>query len=263
MGVVAPVAAVLLLALVLLLTVEQKAPREPAGGQGAVFTDSVGIEFVAIPGGTFTMGSPPGGDPGEQPAHEVHVQPFLMSRYEITQAQWEAVMGGNPSLFRHPQRPVDRVTWLDVQSFIQALNQREGGRRYRLPTEAEWEYAARAGGAGRWFFGDDPDLLPRYAWFGQTSENIGTRPVGRALPNPWGLYDVYGNVWEWVQDCYHENYQGAPPDARNWPGGDCSQRMVRGGGWNSPLEYARSAVRGSYAPHLDDASNGFRLVLER
>lgn len=236
---------------------------EAKAGRPQSITNSVGIELVAIPGGSFSMGSAPGqGAADETPARTVQVAPFYLSKYEVTQAQFQAVMGYNPSAFANPQRPVDQVTWLEAQSFIEALNRAENTPRYRLPSEAEWEYAARAGSDAPWFFGNDSGRLGRYAWFGRSGD-VGTRPVGRGVPNPWGLYDMYGNVWEWVQDCWHEDYAAAPPTGGVWSGGDCGLRMLRGGGWNSPADFARSAVRGSYAPHLNDAANGFRLARSR
>ncbi len=260
------VPALLVVALALFLAWILSQLRDTAAGDaeqaGAlrVFTNSIGMQFVALPGGTFWMGSPEGvGLPEERPRRQVRVAPFYMGRHEVTQAQWERVMGYNPSAHRGPRRPVEQVTWHEVQAFLRALNRLEGTTKYRLPSEAEWEYAARAGTETRWFFGDDPSLLHRYAWFGQRGD-VGPRAVGRGAPNPWGLYDVYGNVWEWVQDCWHGNYEGAPADGRVWAGGDCSLRMLRGGGWNSPAEYARSAVRGSYAPELNDMANGFRVA---
>lgn len=233
------------------------AAQDGAAPQQQNVTNSVGIELVPIAGGSYVMGSETGGD--EAPSRQVTVAPFYLGKYEVTQAQWQAVMGYNPSAYRHPQRPVDQVTWLEVQSFIDKLNRAENTSRYRLPSEAEWEYAARAGSSTTWFFGNDAAPLERYAWVNKTGD-IGTRPVGRGAPNPWGLYDMYGNVWEWVQDCWHDNYAGAPPVGGVWSGGDCSLRMLRGGGWNSPPAFARSAVRGSYAPYLNDNANGFRLA---
>ncbi len=263
--VVVPALAVVVVALFVALVPQRTGQQTlPEGGDIAsshVLSNALGMEFVFISGGTFIMGGDASAE--EQPPRAVDVRPFYLGKFEVTQAQWEQVMGYNPSLYPNPRRPVDQVTWLDVQSFIERLNAMEGGGRYRLPSEAEWEYAARAGGTARWFFGDDGGSLPRYAWYGQSGD-VGTRLVGRGAPNPWGLYDIYGNVWEWVQDCWHGDYRGAPSDARVWmDGGDCGRRMVRGGGWNSSARAARSAARGSYAPNLDDASTGFRLALSR
>lgn len=262
-----PVLLVIGLALALVLVVGkpgtaplQTADTQPRPSQAT--HNFAGVPMVLIPGGSFVMGSVTNtraGGAGELPQRTVAVAPFYLGKHEITQAQWVAVMDYNPSRYKDPRRPVDQVTWLQAQEFIQKLNQLEKTNKYRLPSEAEWEYAARAGSASAYFFGDDPRQLERFAWFGAEND-IGSAPVGKKLPNPWGLYDIYGNVWEWVEDCAHPDYQGAPPDARPWPGGDCSVRRVRGGGWNSPADYARSAVRGSYVPDLNDSGTGFRLA---
>jgi formylglycine-generating enzyme required for sulfatase activity len=259
-AVVLPVVLVIVLAVALTLAFEQHDAKPVPPGLQTV-TNSVGIQLVPIPGGSFIMGDG-GGDSSESPPHPVHVAPFYLGKYEVTQAEWQAVMGSNPSTYKHPQRPVDQVTWLEVQSFINRLNRLEGTSLYRLPSEAEWEYAARAGTTTKWSFGDDPSQLSRFAWYGQQGD-IGTQLVGGRAPNPWGLYDMYGNVWEWVQDCWHENYNGAPGEGTIWSGGDCSLRMLRGGGWNSPAAYARSAVRGSYSPQMNDPADGFRIARSR
>lgn len=260
-AIVIPVAVVIALALLLTLLPGKQADKTTDGPQ--ILTNSIGMELVPIPGGSFTMGGDPaGGAASELPPHTVQVAPFYLGKFEVTQAQWQAVMGDNPSSYKHPQRPVDQVTWLQAQSFIERLNRLEGTTLYRLPSEAEWEYAARAGTTAKWSFGDDASQLGRFAWFGQQGD-IGTRPVGRGMPNPWGLFDMYGNVWEWVQDCWHDNYDGAPREGTIWSGGDCSLRMLRGGGWNSPAAYARSAVRGSYAPQMNDPADGFRIARSR
>jgi formylglycine-generating enzyme required for sulfatase activity len=163
--------------------------------------NSIGIDFVLIAAGEFLMGSE-SGDSDEKPVHRVRISKnFYLGKYEVTQAQWHAVMGDNPSRFKGDTLPVEQVSWEDAQKFIERLNAQEGGTKYRLPTEVEWEYAARAGTTTAYSFGDNPRPLGEYAWF---SENFGntTHPVGQKQPNPWGLYDMHGNVWEWVQDWY-------------------------------------------------------------
>ena len=220
-------------------------------------SNSIGMQLVKIPAGRFTMGEDV---PGRGPLREVRVASYYMASHEVTQAQWMAVMGHNPSQFKDPRRPVEQVTWLAVQTFLEELNRLEGTNKYRLPTEAEWEYAARAGSETRYFFGEQASALRRFAWFGL---NNGSRPVGSKQPNPWGLYDIYGNVWEWVQECWHDDYSDAPADSRLWGGGDCSHRVLRGGGWNTGAEYLGSAVRGSYPANGEDMNNGFRVVLGR
>jgi formylglycine-generating enzyme required for sulfatase activity len=153
--------------------------------------------------------------------------------------------------------PVERVSWNDASSFVQKLNQKEGTEKYRLPTEAEWEYSARAGTRSAYFFGDDEGSLGTYAWFGGNS-GLKTRPVGEKSPNPWGLYDIYGNVWEWVQDFYGD-YAG---DAATDPQGpsEGSARVNRGCGWNSTAVYCRSAYRYRYAPGIRDDNLGLRVA---
>ncbi len=156
----------------------------------------LGMEMVLIPAGEFQMGSNTG-DSDEQPVHTVRIsRPFYLGTYEVTQGQWQAVMGRNPSWFTgEPTRPVERVSWDNIQIFLQQLNAREGGAGYRLPTEAEWEYAARAGTSTAYSFGDDEQKLGEYAWYRANASNT-TRPVGLKTPNAWGLHDMHGNVWE-------------------------------------------------------------------
>lgn len=220
-------------------------------------TNRFGMHFINLPAGQFKMGNEA---LGYGPERVVQVRPFYMGSHEVTQAQWQAVMGYNPSEYKDPQRPVEQVAWTEVQAFLEELNRQEGTNRYRLPSEAEWEYAARAGSEADYFFGDNVALLKRYSWFG-AKPNTGTRPVASKAANDWGLHDMYGNVWEWVQDCWHDNYQGAPTDSRVWGGGDCSLRVLRGGGWNNQAQNLGSAVRGSYSVNFVDVSNGFRVAV--
>ena len=220
-------------------------------------SNSIGMQFVKLPAGRFMMGDE---SPSRGPVREVQVRSIYMATHEVTQAQWQAVMGFNPSSYKDPRRPVENITWLETQSFLEELNRLEGTNKYRLPSEAEWEYAARAGSEGTYFFGDDVSQLRRYAWF-DAQARIGSTAVGQRQPNAWGLYDMYGNVWEWVQDCWHDDYTNAPPDSRVWGGGDCSLRVLRGGGWANQADYLGSTVRGSYEAKFEDNSNGFRVVL--
>ncbi len=170
--------------------------------------NSIGMEFVLIEAGTFQMGSPAGErgwDDDEGPVHEVTIsQPFYLGKYEVTQGEWQAVMGSNPSRFSNCGRtcPVENVSWDDAQKFIGALNRREGMETYRLPTEAEWEYAVRAGTRTAYHFGNAAGELYLYAWYGDTGVFFpeGTHPVGQKQPNAWGLYDMHGNVREWTAD---------------------------------------------------------------
>jgi formylglycine-generating enzyme required for sulfatase activity len=217
------------------------------------------IELVRIPPGSFMMGST-NGQADEKPVHQVTINySFYMGKYEVTQAQWQSVMGNNPSNFKDcgGNCPVEQVSWDDAQSFIQRLNGMNDGYTYRLPTEAEWEYACRAGTTG-----DYAGNLSDMAWY---SENSGskTHTVGGKQPNAWGLADMHGNVWEWCQDWYHETYHGAPTDGSAWlSGGEQKYRVLRGGSWSYDASDARSAYRryDSLDSRVDLNSFGFRVV---
>jgi formylglycine-generating enzyme required for sulfatase activity len=184
--------------------VVSRPPESTAAGRG--FKNSVGMDFVWIPDGEYMRGSP-GNEPGrgsdEGPQHRVILtRGFHMQTTEVTQGQWRSVMGNNPSGFQSgDDYPVENVSWNDVQAFIRKLNGMESGVSYRLPTEAEWEYAARAGSRTRFYFGDDEGRLKDYAWYDANS-SLRTQPVGRKKPNAWGLYDMHGNVWEWCSDWF-------------------------------------------------------------
>ena len=241
-------------------------PSEPV--IATTFTNTIGMEFVRIPAGEFAMGSPPdeeGRYSDEGPVHHVTIEnPFYMGRYEVTQEQWRTVMGDNPSRFKSDNLPVECVSWDDVQDFIRKLNRKEGTDKYRLPSEAEWEYACRAGTTTRYSFGDGESKLGDYAWYRDNSD-YQTHLVGQKKPNPWGLYDMHGNVWEWVQDCWHGNYNGAPDDGSAWAEYYSCLRVARGGGWRSDLRCCRSATR-IWPDALDvcfGAKIGFRLVREQ
>lgn len=169
-----------------------------------------GSKFVPIPAGTFQMGSPKSetGRFSDETQHPVTItQPFEMQTTQVTQSEWEKVMGNNPSRFKGSSRPVERVSWDDVQKFISKLNESQSEYVYRLPTEAEWEYACRAGTTSAYFFGDDAKDIQQYAWTSVNSDDQ-THDVGTLKPNPWRLYDMCGNVWEWVHD-WHAPYEVA------------------------------------------------------
>jgi formylglycine-generating enzyme required for sulfatase activity len=172
-------------------------------------------------------------------------------------------MGVNPSRFQDdPTHPVERVSWDDVQAFIRALNEREASSKYRLPTEAEWEYAARAGSSTAYFFGDDPGQLGDYAWYLDNSDRT-THPVGQLKPNPWGLHDVYGNVWEWVQDLSGNYSKEDVVDPQGPSSNGSSYRIVRGSGWDGDVDRCRSAYRSDdLQDQADNDRLGFRLVRE-
>jgi formylglycine-generating enzyme required for sulfatase activity len=218
-------------------------------------TNSIGMEFVPIPAGEFVMGSPDSDGEAretEKPQHKVIIsRPFYLGKYVATQAQWEAVMGNNPSRFKGRSNPVEMVSWDDVQEFIRKLNEKEGTDKYRLPTEAEWEYAARAGTTSVYSFGDDFEDLERYGWY--DDESGSTHPVGQKEPNGWGLYDMHGNVNEWVLDWYGR-YPGSPATDPQGPASGVD-RIYRGGAGRS-----RSATRGIFPPGGRDDALGFRLA---
>ena len=232
-------------------------PLEAQSTPEKTFTNSLGMEFVLIPPGTFKMGSE-SGDADERPIHQVTIsKPFYMGKYEVTQSQWQTIMGNNPSLFpSDPKRPVDQVTWDDAQAFIRKLNAMEGAQLYRLPTEAEWEHAARAGSPSIYSFGNDPKQLGEYAWYRANSERR-THPVGQKQPNAWGLHDMLGNVWEWVQDWEGKYPSGPVTDPKGPESG--TYRMRRGCGWNNEANVCRVANRYSVVGFRDDFL-GFRVV---
>jgi formylglycine-generating enzyme required for sulfatase activity len=211
-------------------------------------------DFVRIAAGKFMMGST-NGESDEQPVHRVRIsRDFEMGKHEVTQAQWEAVMGNNPSNFKGPDLPVETVSWDDVQEFINKLNQSDNKYQYRLPAEAEWEYAARAGSTGD-YAGD----LDAMAWYYDNSDSK-THPVGQKQANAWGLYDMHGNVWEWVQDWYDSDYYAQSPGADPRGPSSGSFRVLRGGGWGDDARYCRSAFRGSFSPDSRFVFLGLRLV---
>ncbi|ANQ25138.1 hypothetical protein BA894_01135 [Vibrio natriegens] len=243
------------------------------------FENSVGMVFVSVSAGAFLMGSADGDLNAydvEKPQHKVVLtKPFLIATTEVTQEQWEEVMGSNPyTLTRSnpyynlpgmkkritkPTHPAT-VSWEDAQEFIHKLNQREGVNAYRLPTEAEWEYAARAGTQTAYSFGNDSSLLAEYAWYGEDFTSGGSHAVGTKKPNPWGLYDVHGNVWEWVQDWYADRYPTTSETIDPVGPANGDHRVVRGGSWHATATSWRSAFRKPYAPDYRGISIGFRVV---
>ncbi|MDD4930520.1 MAG: SUMF1/EgtB/PvdO family nonheme iron enzyme [Gallionella sp.] len=251
----------------------QKAARERA---------AMGIDMVRIPAGSFAMGCEnakcessetgvwiwkrtlttcsKGNDcyPSENPVHTVSLAAFELGKTEVTQGQWKAVMGGPPPELAFKDCgdtcPVERVSWNDVQTFIQKLNA-QTGKTYRLPSEAEWEYACRAGQSSNYCGGDNVDNV---AWYNSNSGGK-MHPVGGKQANAWGLYDMSGNVYEWVQDPWHSDYKGAPTDGSAWQ--DSSDaRVLRGGSWNGLPRNVRAANRGSFTATGRDVFFGFRLA---
>ncbi len=227
----------------------------------ADITQEVGAQMVRVEGGSFMMGCTPEQercDPDEHPVRTVRVEPFEISRFEMTQELWEAVMGENPSTFGDcPKCPVETVGWNDVQAFLRKLNA-EGGR-YRLPSEAEWEYAARGGPLTKGHpYAGSADRA-EVAWYHENSGN-GTRPVGRRQANELDLFDMSGNVREWVRDCWRGSYDGAPADGSAREEGDCRRRAIRGGSWSGKPDDIRSANRLWYPTDFRNNNLGFRLA---
>ena len=232
--------------------------------------ETTGMEFVFVPGGCFQMGSNDGCS-DEKPVHKVCLDGFWMGKYEVTQAQWETVMGDNPSRFKGADRPVEQVSWNDAQAFLKNFRSLGdfGNLTPRLPTEAEWEYAARAGTTTPFFFGetisvDQANYDGNYT-YGKGNKGVyreQTTDVGSFPPNDFGLYDLHGNVWEWVADTYHDNYKGAPTDGSVWGNlGDGKAKVLRGGSWDSNPDTCRSANRNRNAPGSRYNDVGARVVV--
>ena len=244
--------------------------------------NDIGMQFVLIPAGEFVMGTSQAqvdavaGDQQsyrnwmqyERPQHRVVIsRPFYLGKYPVTQGQWQAVMSENPSRFKagwksligrdHAAYPVERVSWNEAQEFLTKLNERDAEREYVLPTEAQWEYACRAGSGAIYHFGDDAAQLHDYAWYGDNSGGK-TRPVGQKQPNAWGLYDMHGNVWEWCQDRYGPYADEAATDPKGPETG--AVRIIRGGSWADAAQDARSAHRNRYLPEYRFGDLGFRCV---
>ena len=224
--------------------------------QAAYFKEDLGngitLEMVQIPGGSFKMGSPEsekGWSESESPQHQVNVPGFSMGKFVVTQEQYQQIMGNNPSRFSGAKRPVEKVSWNDAVEFCQKLSQ-QTGREYRLPSEAEWEYACRAGTTTPFHFGETitTDLANYNGTYTYASEPKGkylqkTTDVGSFPPNAFGLYDMHGNVWEWCQDDWHNNYIDAPKDGSGWTSRSGNTKVVRGGSWFNVPRNCRSASR--------------------
>jgi eukaryotic-like serine/threonine-protein kinase len=256
--------------------------------------DGVILNMVAIPGGTFLMGSPEieeGHEDIESPQHSVTIAPFHMGKFAVTQAQYQAVVGNNPAHFKGKKRPVENVSWNDAIAFCQKLSKKTGNH-YRLPSEAEWEYACRAGTTTSFHFGETitsnlmnfngyyaygsvfdeiitSDLVKfdRYGAYSSVLLAGGYRArtveVGSFPPNGFGLYDMHGNVWEWCADHWHDNYQGAPIDGSAWIDKNAETsawRVLRGGSWDNAPRFCRSASRSDPDAGFRSYLNGLRVV---
>jgi formylglycine-generating enzyme required for sulfatase activity len=243
------------------------APAKPPGPPKESALDlgnNVTMKLVLIPAGNFLMGSPQYEKDrlgNEGPQHEVTIsKPFYMGAFEVTQVQYEQIMGKNPSDFKGGQNPVERVSWDDAVEFCKEFS-RKTGRNVRLPTEAEWEYACRAGSKTRFCYGDDNGKLGDYAWYQMNSDSK-PHPVGQKNPNDWGLYDMHGNVWEWCSDWYAGSYANInmtdPPGSASG-----TNRVLRGGDWSHAASSCRSARRLRGIPDLGSFfSFGFRVAMD-
>lgn len=252
-------------------------PTSRTGHKYSEDLNGVKLEMVEIPAASFCMGSSPpyekeffkGELPykDEGPQHRVTMQSFYIGKYEVTQAQYQAVMGVNPSKFKGRNLPVETVSWNDAKEFCRRLSQM-AGREYRLPTEAEWEYACRAGTTTAFAFGDSlsadqANFDGRYPFGGAAKGDFRrqTTPVGSFQPNAYGLYDMHGNVSEWCEDWKHDSYNGAPTDGSAWlSGGEQKSRVLRGGDWGSFARHLRSAAREGNKPDAHPWFFGLRVV---
>ena len=276
-------AATLCLSASLLLTVclvPGQQVDQPGGesSEAEVIRTTTGFEMVLIPAGSFEMGSDHG-RADEAPVHTVSVDAFYMDRFEVTQQQYGQLVLGNPSHFKGPKHPMEQVSWAAATLFCNARSRAEGlepcydedtvecdfeAEGYRLPTEAEWEYACRAGAAADYSFGDDAAELGECAWYADNSLDT-THPVGEKKPNPWGLYDMHGNVAEWCNDLYDPRYYEESPEKSPSGPADGDEYILRGGAWNSSPDECRSAYRLGDDPGFQDPCFrgdhiGFRCV---
>ena len=227
-------------------------------------TNSIGMKFMVIPPGEFMMGSPEteARRVDDESQHRVTItKPFYLGETEVTQEQYQKVMGTNPSRFKGPQKPVETVSWDDAVEFCRKLSaipaEKTAGHVYRLPTEAEWEYACRSGTTTSYSFGDSESELGAYAWYKDNSGKT-THPVGGKKPNAWGLYDMHGNVWEWCQDWYGDYPSGSATDPIGATSG--SLRVFRGGSWYDSARHCRSADRSGDTHEARGINLGFRVL---
>lgn len=224
-------------------------------------SEDISFEMIGVEGGPFKMGNAEeDAFDHELPVHEVGIENFYLGKFPLTQDIWKKVMGTNPSSFEGNDRPVETVSWNDVQEFLQKLNE-QTGKKYRLPTEAEWEYAARGGKYSEEYLYAGSDKLKEVGWYIENEGNE-TRAVGQKMANELGLYDMNGNVWEWVEDQWHDDYKGAPVDGSAWVDLEKgSSRVVRGGGYGYDARDCRVSDRANLRPYGRSSNIGFRLAL--
>lgn len=260
--------------LLVLVAISLTAPGNQAAnqdGRDAILRRFVD-EFVLLTPGkgkfpaSFKMGTD-GGAADAKPVHSVTIgYPFAIAKYEVTQELYEAIMGKNPSRWKGKRNSVEMMSWDEANDFCKKvtaeLRQKKliGDKKViRLPSEAEWEYACRAGTTTAYSFGDDVKQLGDFAWFNGNAKG-NDPPVGAKKPNPWELYDMHGYVWEWCADAWHPSYEGAPADASVWDAKDAKERVIRGGAWSAPAEAAQSAFRFKAKTEAKSDGIGFRCV---
>ena len=229
---------------------------------------SVCPEMVTLKTGSFYLGSSDLGEPisstnsdllaDEKPHHLVIIQSFALGKFEVTQSEWNSLMGTDPSLKKGSTHPVENISWNDAQLYVKKLSQKTG-KKYRLPSEAEWEYAARAGSTAKYPWGDAVNQIDEYAW--SRNNATSTKAVGLKKPNQFGLHDMIGNIAEWTEDCWQSTYQDAPSDGSAWLSGNCSLRVLRGGAWGDDPQNLRVTVRdGTHPTYYRFSSSGFRVA---
>lgn len=255
---------VMLLLFGILMTIQLSVGQTPE-----VIKIKSGIEMIKIPAGSFVMG----GKGVDEKSHKVTLDSFYMDKYLVTQEEYQKVMKGNPSRWKDPKNPVEQMRWSDAVKYCNARSTLEGltpcynlkmwecnfiANGYRLPTEAEWEYACRANTKTIYYFGDDPAKLKNYALFKDNSGGR-PRPIGQKLPNSWGLYDMYGNVWEWCNDFYRVDYYKESPEKNPKGPKTGKTKVLRGGCWNSPAEECSSPYRYNENPGSADVCFGYDI----
>ena len=229
---------------------------------------SVCPEMVTLKTGSFYMGSSALDEPislanpdlptDEKPQHLVNIQSFALGKFEVTQTEWNSLMGTDPSLKKGPTHPVENISWNDAQLYVKKLSQKTG-KKYRLPSEAEWEYAARGGSKAQYPWGDAVNQINEYAW--SKNNATSTKAVGLKKPNQFGLHDMIGNIAEWTEDCWQSTYQNAPADGSAWLSGNCSLRVLRGGAWGDDPQNLRVTVRdGTHPTYYRFSTSGFRVA---
>jgi formylglycine-generating enzyme required for sulfatase activity len=229
-------------------------------------------EFVSLTPGQgkfpahFMMGSAKDGRPNEKPAHKVALKNFDIAKYEVTQELYFVIMGKNPAKWKGPRNSVEMITWAEAREFCDKASQElrrlkllDGDSVIRLPSEAEWEYACRAGTTTAYSHGDDEAELGKYCWYKPNAPG-NDPPVGKKLPNPWGIYDIHGYVWEWCEDSAHEDYKDAPADGSAWTSKDAKERIIRGGSYADNADACRSAFRRAAPAGAMSDTLGFRCV---